>query len=124
MSRKWEGWRRICDGDPMPGEATGMVVRQDSHHRDQCVFAERGKGALYAQTGLLAETGRLLNEGLGVKAAAARTGLSAPTARKLRRIILAERMRRGLGDIMCPCGKSSSHGGACSYRNPGRCGVA
>lgn len=79
-------------------------------------FAERGRGAMYGQRGKLMRVGRYLAQGMSIRAAARRAGCSKNTARKLHRILLAERIRRGEDDFRCACGRPSIHQGWCPPR--------
>lgn len=79
-------------------------------------FGEHGCGSMYGKSGQLVEIGSALLSGMGIRATARKVGCSKNTVGKLYKILLAERSRRGMGDILCPCGLPSIHQGWCTER--------
>lgn len=83
------------------------------------LFAPRGAGGMKAGPKSAAKLQRLgdaLLKGLSLRAAAREAGCSKNTARKLHEIFLTARGVMAIGDLRCPCGKSQTHRGFCTFR--------
>lgn len=75
---------------------------------------------MYPQGDQLERLGKAIMSTVTLSAAARSVGCDRKTATKLFKILLAQRQRMGLGDILCKCGRTLVHKGQCEPRRQER----
>ncbi len=79
-------------------------------------LAKLGPLGMYPKGGQLARLRAAIEQGCGVNEAARVTGCSRQRARKMNRIVAAERLRAGLPLPKCACGQVATHRAWCAVR--------